>query len=357
MDMKPAFHVPNTASLTDPKQVVLHILITPNFNMAATMSFIDPFRAANYLEGKPLFRWAFLSDGGGMITASNGAMLETAALSEGDRAVPDFFIVSSSWAPEAYASQAVKSALRRADLQKCTLGGLDTGAFILAHAGLLSGCPATVHYEHIDAFQEVFPQTEIREALWVFHDRRITCCGGAASAEFGLHVLRSLLGPRIANAAARYIFAPQVREHNAPQNPQNKEPLGNTVPLPIRRAIKLMEENLEAPLAIGEICTQLGLSHRQLNRLFARYIRKTPALYYRDIRLDRARGLVTQTDLPMAEIAEASGFSGQVHFSRAYKERFGLAPSKDRIEGRIPFEFRSWPMHRVSGDTNLSNGA
>jgi AraC family carnitine catabolism transcriptional activator len=107
-----------------------------------------------------------------------------------------------------------------------------------------------------------------------------------------------------------------------------------------------MEEHLEQPLTIAQICARVGLSHRQLDRLFARYVRKTPALYYRDIRLDRARGLITQTSLSMIEIAYASGFSSQVHFSRAYKDRFGIAPSKDRIEGRIPFEFRAWPMHR-----------
>lgn len=77
-----------------------------------------------------------------------------------------------------------------------------------------------------------------------------------------------------------------------------------------------------------------------------RSLKKTPALYYRDIRLDRARGLVTQTDLSLAQVAVASGFSSQVHFSRAYRERFGLTPRNDRIEGRVPFEYRAWPMHR-----------
>jgi len=111
-----------------------------------------------------------------------------------------------------------------------------------------------------------------------------------------------------------------------------------------------MEENLETPLPIAELCQRVGLSHRQPDRLFAQCVRKTPALYYRDIRLDRARGLVTQTDLAMSEIAVASGFSSQIHFSRAYKDRLGLPPSKDRIQGRITFEFRAWPMHRAPNE-------
>jgi transcriptional regulator GlxA family with amidase domain len=107
-----------------------------------------------------------------------------------------------------------------------------------------------------------------------------------------------------------------------------------------------MEENLENALSIPQICKQVRLSQRQLDRLFAQFVRKSPVLYYRDIRLDRARSLVTQTDMQLSEVAVASGFSSQAHFSRAYRERFGLAPRTDRVEGRVPFEFRAWPMHR-----------
>lgn len=130
------------------------------------------------------------------------------------------------------------------------------------------------------------------------------------------------------------------------QQPEGSEPLGALVPTTLKTAIQVMEAHLEDPLPIPDICEQAGVSHRQLDRLFATYIKKTPALYYRDIRLDRARGLVTQTELPIAQVAMASGFASQVHFSRAYKDRFGLPPSQDRTEGRVPFEYRAWPMHR-----------
>jgi len=90
----------------------------------------------------------------------------------------------------------------------------------------------------------------------------------------------------------------------------------------------------------------MKMSQRQLDRLFQRYVGRSPVIYYRDIRLDRARGLVTQTDMRLAEVALASGFASPVHFSRAYRDRFGVPPRKDRIEGRIPFEYRAWPMYR-----------
>ncbi|MEM7076606.1 MAG: GlxA family transcriptional regulator [Pseudomonadota bacterium] len=324
----------------------LRILVTPNFNLAATMNVIDPFRVSNYLEGKTLFRWRFISEAGGLVVASNGTGIETEIADTGDVAQSDFVLVSSSWEPEAHATPAIRSVLREAARNGASLGGLDTGAFVLAYAGLLAGYRATVHYEHMDAFQELFPDTDLSDALWEFDRRRMTCCGGAASLEFALHIIKELHGSALANSAARYIFAPALRGHDVRQSPV-ADPLGHTVPESVRSAIRVMEDNLEIPLPISELCTRVGLSHRQLNRVFALHVRKTPALYYRDIRLDRARGLVTQTGLSMSEIAVASGFSSQVHFSRAYRDRFGLAPSKDRSEGRVPFEFRAWPMHRA----------
>lgn len=322
------------------------ILVTPNFNLAATAGFIDPFRAANYLEGTSHFRWTMASVQGGMIAASNGMELATRPLSEGLAEPFDMVVVSSSWTPEAYGAPQLLAALRRFARAGCTIGALDTGAFILAQAGLLDGARATVHYEHIDALHEVHASTDVSEDIFVLNASRFTCCGGTAATDLGLHIVRSLRGDALANAAARYIFHPGLRPPGTPQNPAILEPLGHSLPAAVRRAIAEMERHLEEPLSMPALAERIGLSQRQINRLFTRYVGKTPQLYYRDIRLDRARGLVTQTELPMSEIAVASGFSSQVHFSKAYRDRFGIAPRTDRVEGRIPFEFRAWPMHR-----------
>lgn len=333
-----------TAQQTD--IVTLIVLVTPNFNMAATVGFIDPFRAANYLEGTMRFQWQIVSSGGGPCTASNGMTIDTIPLAEVQDGRRDFVIVSSSWAPEAYNSTPLHTSLWRWSGQGVTLGGLDTGAFILAEAGLLRGRRATVHYEHIDAMQELYPNVEVSEELFVFDGPRITCCGGAAAVDFALHIIKGTKGDRLANAAARYVFHQTVRPQGAMQSPGLAEPMGQLAPAAVKRAIGLMEQHLETPLSIPEICAAINLSQRQLNRLFARHVKKSPTAYYRDIRLDRARGLVTQTNMSLLEVSVASGFASQVHFSRAYRERFGLSPRNDRVEGRVPFEFRAWPMHR-----------
>ncbi len=328
-------------------QTRLTLIVTPHFNLAATTAFIDPFRAANYLDGAAHFAWDIASGAGGPCLASNGMSIGTLPLADLRASPRDMVLISSSWTPEAHFTQQLSSALWWWAQAGTTLGGIDTGAFLLAQAGLLDGRRATVHYEHMDAFGERFPACTLSEDLYVFDGNRVSCAGGAASFDFALQIIRMARGDALANAAARYLFHGAVRPPGTAQNDAPLEPLGNTAPSAVKRAIALMEKNLEAPLPIAQICTQIGISHRQLNRLFAAFVRKTPALYYRDIRLDRARGLVTQTELAMSEVALASGFASQVHFSRAYRERFGLPPRADRIEGRVPFEFRAWPMHRM----------
>ena len=323
------------------------IVVTPHFNIAATMSFLDPFRAANYIEGKSFFRWSVVSEGGGPCLASNGVKIETGALSEVRGTAPDLVMLSTSWTPESFSSAALHANLWRFERSGSSVGALDTGAFILAEAGLLDGRRATAHYEHLGALVERFPDIEVCDDLHVFDQCRITCSGGMAATECALLLLRELRDEGLANAAAKYLFVQGVRPAGTRQVAESSEPFGRRIPEKLFRAIDLMEKNLEEPLRISEVCRQAKVSHRQLDRLFRRYVKTPPSAYYRDIRLDRARGLVTQTEMPLSQVALASGFSSQVHFSRAYKTRFGISPRADRVEGRVPFEFRSWPMHRV----------
>lgn len=322
------------------------ILVTPSFNLAATTAFIDPFRAANYLEGISRFRWVVASSTGGTCLASNGLTIDTKKLETIAGDPFDIVVVSASWTPETAKTPQLMGALRKWARAGSIMGALDTGAFIFADAGLLRGRRATVHYEHIDSLKELHPDIEVSEDIFVHDGQRFTCCGGMASADMALHIIRSSSSDALANAAARYIFHPTVRPSGTSQNPAGMEPLGSIAPDSVKHAISVMEQNLENALTIPEIAAKVKISHRQLDRLFLRYAGKSPAIYYRDIRLDRARSLVTQTDMLMSEIAVASGFTTQVHFSRAYKERFGIPPRTDRVEGRIPFEFRAWPMHR-----------
>lgn len=164
------------------------IIVTPNFNLAATMSFIDPFRAANYLEGDARFKWVIASNAKTCL-ASNGVNIETALLKDIARRMFDIVVVSSSWAPETAVTSQLLGTLRKWARDGSIIGALDTGAFILADAGLLRGRRATVHYEHIDALKELHPDIEVMEDILVQDEKRFSCCGGVASSDMALHIL------------------------------------------------------------------------------------------------------------------------------------------------------------------------
>lgn len=332
--------------MTETRVTTCHVILCPGFNMNATMGFLDPFRAANYLDGQGYFRWSLVSETGGPVTASNGVALETYGMRAEAVAADDLLCISTSWTPEAFGTRALLQHLRAAARTGAMLAALDTGAFLLAQANLLHGRGATVHYEHIDAFAELYPDLSVSEDLFVFDGPFATCCGGSAATDFGLAILRGLKGDAAANAVARYIFHESLRPASSSQNPGRVEPLGRTAPAKLKEIVQVMEQHLEDPLSVEALAAQVGLSTRQVARLFRDHTRASPSGYYRDIRLDRARGLVTQTEMPIAEVALASGFASPIHFSRAYRARFGLPPSRDRQEGRVPFEFRAWPMHR-----------
>lgn len=328
-----------------PASYRIGLLLLDGFNSMAMQAFIDPFRSANYLRGTSLYEWQYLSLGDKTVRASNG-FVATELNSIDPRSEPfDMIVVNASWNPERFVEARLLNWLRKQSSKGTALCGLDTGAFILARAGLLKNRRAAIHYEHIAAFRELFPDTNMGEEMFVIDGNKLTCCGGLASADLSLEIIRVQQGLELANASGRYIFHERLRNGDESQLPETHEPVGYSAPTKLRDAIFRMERNLEQPLKIADVARQVGLSHRQLDRLFKRHTGVSPVRFYLDVRLDRARGLVTQTELSVLNVAVACGFSGNPQFAKAYKSRFGISPSRDRIEGRVPFQFRSYPSH------------
>ncbi len=319
------------------------LLLLPAFNSFALNAFIDPLRAANYLNGQPLYNWQLLSLDGPTVIASNGFSIGPTMPFDSVKDAFDFVVINASWTPERFQHRKLQIWLRDHASQGATLVGIDTGAFVLAFAGLLNGYRTAVHYDHMDSFWELFPDIELDERLYVFDNGRISCCGGAAALDVALEIIRLQHGMKMANRAARYIFHERLRAGDEQQLSTNHEPIGYAIPELLREAILLMEQHLVRPTPLPELARQVGISQRQLTRLFREHTGLTPKRYYLNTRLNRARSLLTQTELSIAEVADACGFKSAEHFTRMYSARFNIRPSQDRKEGRIPFQFRSYP--------------
>ncbi len=335
----------NTNPTSPDQHYSIGMLLLPGFNSLAANAIVDPFRAANYLHGTPLYRWDWLAPTSSNVVASNGLSIENSSIYSDHPDKYDYVVVNASWTPEQYKIPLLLDWLINQSRRGSNLIGVDTGAFLFGYAGLLDGYRVTVHYEHMAAFSELFPKVELSEALYTFDRDRLSCCGGHAATDLALEVIRLNHSLDLANASARYIFHDRLRSPGENQLSGNMEPVGHAAPAHVREAILLMERNLEEPLDQPEIAQAIGISQRQLERVFKHHTGITPVKYYADVRLDRARGLLTQTEMSIVEIAAACGYRSAENFSRTYRKRFNLSPTQDRSEGRVPFHFRSFPSH------------
>ncbi len=323
--------------------VQLCILTAPSFNLAATTAFVDPFRVANYLYGRR-YAWAFQSVGGGMLQASNTAELKTSPFDPAGQA-PDFLVVSTSWTPEALAQPRLLATLRRWYRAGTRLVTIDTGAFVLGSAGLLTRGRVTVHPEHRQSLGELYPAIDVLDERWVDDPLVLSCAGGSGAFDCALSVIASDLGDRARDRVSDYLLIPGGR----PKASSDDDPAGSIKPRIggaasaaglIEQAEQIMRAHIEEPVSVPAIADTLGVHQRALERAFRAAGMGTPLGHFLDLRLGRAQELLTQTTLPMLEVALACGFGSAANFSRVFKRRFGLTPTRHRQRGKVAFELR-----------------
>ncbi|MEO0665287.1 MAG: helix-turn-helix domain-containing protein, partial [Pseudomonadota bacterium] len=225
------------------------------------------------------------------------------------------------------------SALRRVDRHSKTgIGALCSGAWILAQGGFLNGREAAIHWEYHDAFMEAFPEVHLLRNVFVSDTRYITASGGTATADLMLHLIAEDHGMDLSIAVADQMVYNAVREASSEQRVslQSRSGMRNSH---MAAAIELMRANLDAPISPSVIASEIGISARQLERLFGKYLNSSPKKYYMEMRLERAQHLLVQTEMSVIDVATACGFESSGHFARVYRTAFGVTPMMQR--GRL----------------------
>ena len=303
-------------------------LLLPQFSMLAFSSAVEPLRAANRLSGRALYDWKILTAQGEPIHSSSRMhLLPDAGLDNCGRL--DFLIVVAGLAVQRLRDPGVIASLRRFERSGCRLGALSTGSYLLAWAGLLDGFRCTVHWENLDSFREDFPELDVTGELFEVDGARLTCSGGTASLDMMLSLIGEDHGRPLAAQVAEQFIHERIRDTHDHQRMSLQGRLGISHPK-LLQVIALMEEFLEEPLARAELARRAGLSTRQLERLFRRYLGRTPTRYYLELRLHRARALLTQTSMSILNVALACGFVSASHFSKCYREFFHKMPREER---------------------------
>jgi AraC family carnitine catabolism transcriptional activator len=303
-------------------------LLVPRFSMMAVASAIEPLRVANRLAGRTLFSWHLYSPDGAPVPASNGLPIVVAATIDAFAGLPTL-VVCPSFDPQLFETKALLASLRRIARSGVTMVAVDTGAHFLARAGLLDGLRVTMHWEAVPGFREEFPGIEVSEELYEISGRVVTCAGGTAALDMMLEMIRVKHGEALAVAVSEQFIHDRIRERSSAQRMALESRLG-TGNARVVKAVAMMEAALERPVATQALAARLGVTSRQLERLFRSHLGATPGHHYLGLRLARARQFLQQTEMTMAEIAVATGFSSASSLSRAYRGHYGVAPRSDR---------------------------
>jgi transcriptional regulator GlxA family with amidase domain len=304
------------------------VIMTPGFSLMSFSALIEPLRGANRIAGARIFSWNLLSATGGTIVASSGLEVKTLAIPSHDVGF-DLVVLCGGHEDEKYTDKKIRDFVRSVKLRDTIIGSVSTASFILADAGLLDGRRCTTHWDYVDSFRERFPQLDVCNEVFVVDRRIFTCGGGIAAMDVMLEIIRGLKGDEFTNRVSENFVYGRVRRHDDSQRMPLRMRLGVSHPTLIE-AVSLMEANTETPLRLPVLSQRLGISSRQLERLFDDRLKCSPAQYYVRVRLSRAQGLLRHSSMSVFEIAVACGFTSASHFSRTYRLRFGCAPSADR---------------------------
>jgi AraC family carnitine catabolism transcriptional activator len=247
----------------------------------------------------------------------------------GPAGCPPTLIVCAGFDPARGETKSLLSILRRLYHAGVVLGAMDTGAHILAKAGLLDGVPVTLHWEAAPAFREEFPQIEVSDELFEVQRKIFTCAGGTAALDLMLDMISRKHGADLAAAVSEQFIHDRIRSSHDHQRMQLSARLKVTNSK-VLKVVELIERHIEHPLSLDELAQRTGVSPRQMERLFGKTLKTTPGRYYREARLVRARQLLRQTDMPVIDVAIATGFSSGSCLSRLYRQQFGSAPRDDR---------------------------
>ncbi|WP_424932001.1 GlxA family transcriptional regulator [Amaricoccus macauensis] len=303
-------------------------LLLENFTLSAFSGGLEPLRLANRMSGKPLYQWRVVSETGAPVRSSTGISVEVeSGLTELPR--DSTIVVVTGLDVRQTITKPVVTWLRRESRKGLAVAGLCTGAQVLAEAGLLDGRRCTIHWENRDSFEEEYPDVDLTENIFVIDANRYTASGGTASIDLMINLISRTHGSDLANLVADQLIHTSLRSGSEEQRLSIPTRIGVRHPK-LAAIIQRMEENIEEPISPSVLAQDSDLSTRQLERLFRRYLNRSPKRYYMELRLRKARNLLLQTDMSVINVALACGFTSPSHFSKCYRALYETTPYRER---------------------------
>ena len=309
-------------------------LLLPGYSNFSLQALREPLQLArNYGGVGPEANWLISVDGDAVRSADDSRILVDYSIEN----VPEFdilIICGGDYETEPMTARLV-TWLQQQRGRDVLIGGVESGCVVMAQLGLLDGYRATAHWRFMSSLSERFPRLQFESSLFEIDRDRFTCAGGVAGLDLMLELISQQMGEEVALHCLNHFNQERQRSGNEPQRlPGSPGSSGNN--LKLKRAMLLIQNSLEDEMTAEDLAEQVGSSRRQLERLFRRFLGKSPMAYRQELRLWRARDLVLGTGMSITEVAFASGFSSNSHFSARFKMLFGLSPREARLTKAQP---------------------
>lgn len=303
-------------------------LLLKNFSMSSFVSALEPLRIANRMAGRTVYRWSLASEDGISAESSAGVVMQVnLGLDELTR--DDTILACGGIHIKEATTKPVLNWLRREARRGSGIGGLCTASYTVAKAGLLDGKKCTIHWENHDSFEEEFLEVDLTKSIYVVDGNRYSSAGGMSSLDLMLNVIASDHGQELANTVADQLIYTSIRTDRDEQRLSIPTRIGVRHPK-LSTVIQMMEAHIEEPVSPSILARDVGMSTRQLERLFRRYLNRSPKRYYMELRLQKARNLLMQTDMSVINVALACGFASPSHFSKCYRAHYDTTPYRER---------------------------
>lgn len=300
------------------------LVLFPRFQMLAYVLATETMRIANKHCGKELFSWETRTATADPVVASNDALVAPDKTGWSGGEAFDLVLLCAGYDPFAVRPAGLGALLARADRAGAVLGGLDTGTMVLARLGYLAGHQAVLHHEAEAGFREAWPEIAVSDGIYCLDEKRLTAAGGTATGDAILAWIARTVSPELAAATSEDMAHGTIRGGAERQRRQmTADPV-------LLEMTGLMTAHLSEPLELAEIADRLGLSPKRLRTRCVKGLGQVPSQVYLRLRLDHALDLLRNTEIPVTDIAIATGFGSLAGFSRTFKATYRATPRSFR---------------------------
>ena len=309
------------------KSIKFAFLLTDEFPVNSFILAQESLRIINQYKLDEIFKSKIISEDGEDIRSSNG-MWWTPNYSLQELFIPDYLVIFGGNLPIQKISKNILSSLRYFYKNGSKLIAVDTGAFCLAEAGIITkNTKICLHWEAKKNFIERYPYEKVVDEKYVINDNGIYfSSGGVSILDLFLKIISDLKGKNFAKEVSEaLIYEPQENTLEASHNIRNAS--NNLI---CNKVIKIMEENIDSPLKMNDIANEVNISLRTIERYFLKYFGVTPIKYYLSLRIQNARNLLFYDEYKISDIANMCGFNYNSIFINTFKRFYNKTPSEFR---------------------------